>query len=366
MKETMVRGSTILGLAAVLPAGSLDNAEIVRRFGEHETAAAIKMSGVQCRRVANSTQHASDLALTAAERVLLCRKFDRALIDVLIFVSQTPDYRIPTTASILHGKLGLAQSCATFDVNQACSAYPYALGIAHATIVSGMARYVLILNADTLTKLIHPQDRSLVVLHGDGAAATLVGPCGAGEGFEGFSLGTDGSGAKHLMVPAGGSRVPCSEETRREQSDEAGCVRTAEHLAMNGPAVFHFSLYKVPEAIREALGKLQLKIDDIDCVILHQANKTMMDLIYKSLRVPQEKRFYCLETMGNSSGPSTPVALAEAWRQGRIKPGSRTLLCSFGAGLTWGTTVIQWPADANPVSDIDPVTPDEEVLSAAL
>lgn len=362
----MVRGSTILGLAAVLPVRQLDNAEVVRRFGEHETAAAIKMSGVQCRRVASPSQYASDFALTAAERLLRSRKFDRSLIGALVFVSQTPDYRIPTTASILHGKLGLSQSCATFDVNQACSAYPYALAISHSMIVAGLARYVLILNADTLTKLIHPQDRSLVVLHGDGAAATLIGECDASEGFQGFSLGTDGSGAKHLLVPAGGTRMPCSEATRQEQTDETGCTRTAEHLTMNGPAVFHFSLYKIPDAIREALSKQQLTVEDIDCVILHQANKTMMDLIYKSLRVPQERRFYCLETMGNSSGASTPVALAEAWRQGKIKPGSRTLLCSFGAGLTWGTTVIRWPADANPVPDIDPITPDEEVLSAAL
>lgn len=364
--SAMVRGSTILGLAAVLPAGVVDNAEIARRFGEQETAAAIKMSGIQYRRVASPNQYASDLALTAAERLLGSLNVDRSRIDTLMFVSQTPDYRIPTTASILHGKLGLAQSCAAFDVNQACSAYPYALGIAHSMIVSGMAGHVLVLNADTLTKLIHPRDRSLVVLHGDGAAATLVGPCDAGCGFEGFALGAYGLGAKHLLIPAGGARMPCSNETRHEYTDEAGCVRTAEHLAMNGPAIFHFSLYKVPEAIRESLGTLQLTMDDIDCLILHQANQTMMDLIYKNLCVPPEKRFYCLQSMGNSSGASTPVALAEAWRQGRIAAGSRTLLCSFGAGLTWGTAVIQWPVDAKPVPDIDPVTSDAEVLSAAL
>jgi len=135
---------------------------------------------------------------------------------------------------------------------------------------------------------------------------------------------------------------------------------------MDGPAVFHFSVYKVPEVIRGALGELGLTIDDVDTVILHQANKTMMDLIYKSLRVPPEKRFYCLETMGNSSGPSTPVALAEAWRQHKIRPGSRTLMCSFGAGLTWGMALVRWPLDASPVPDLDPVVSDEEMLSAAL
>jgi 3-oxoacyl-[acyl-carrier-protein] synthase-3 len=324
------------------------------------------MSGILLRRVAGHEQHASDLALTAAERLIGSLKFDRSLIDLLVFVSQTPDYKVPTTASVLHGKLGLSQCCATFDVNQACSAYPHALSIGHSMIASGISRYALILNTDTLTKLIHPKDRSLVVLHGDGAAATILGPCHEGEGLEGFVLGTDGSGAKHLVVPAGGSRLGCGPETRVERTDDAGCVRTDENLRMDGPAVFHFSVYKVPEVIEGAMKQLGITMEDIDLVILHQANKTMMEMIYKRLRVPDEKRFFCLERMGNSSGPSTPIALAEAWRNKRIRPGSRTLMCSFGAGLTWGVAVVKWPHDANPVPELDPVVPDGEMLSAAL
>src|SRR5690349_14030953 len=147
---TVHSGTTILGLAAVLPAGVLDNAEIAARFGERETASAVKMSGIVQRRVAAPAQQASDLALTAAERLFRHLDFDRSRIDLLVFVSQTPDYRIPTTASVLHGKLGLAETCATFDVNQACSAYPHALAIAHSFLASGIARYALVLNADTL------------------------------------------------------------------------------------------------------------------------------------------------------------------------------------------------------------------------
>lgn len=358
--------TTILGLAAVLPETVLDNAEIARRFGQRETASAIKMSGIVERRIAGTTQYASDLALTAAERLITNMGFDRSLIDLLIFVSQTSDYKIPTTASVLHGKLGLSQKCATFDINQACSAYPYALSIAHSMISANVSRYALILNADTLTKLIHPKDRSLVVLHGDAAAATIVGPCDQDAGMEAFLLGTDGAGAKNLVVPAGGSRLSCSPETRIEQTDDTGCIRTDENLQMNGPSVFHFSVYKIPEVIEAAMNELGMSIDDLDLIILHQANKTMMDMIYKRLRIPEQKRFYCIEKMGNSSGPSTAVALAEAWRQGRIHPGSRTLMCSFGAGLTWGVAVIKWPSDAHPVPDLEPVVADAEVLSAAL
>ncbi len=359
-------GVSILGLTAVLPEAILDNEELGRRFGVAEVASAIKMSGISARRVASPSQYASDLALTAAERLLSFLDFDRSSIDLLIFVSQTPDYRIPTTAAVLHGKLGLGENCATFDVNQACSAYPYTLGIAQSMIANGLARNALVLNADTLTRLIHPRDRSLIVLHGDAAAATILGACNEDFGLEGFTLGTAGSGAKHLLVPAGGSRMPCGPDTRIERTDGSGCVRSDENLVMDGPAVFHFSVYKVPEVIRATLDEFQLTVDDIDTVILHQANKTMVDLIYRSLRIPPEKRFYCLENMGNSSGPSTPVALAEAWRQGRIRPGSRTLICSFGAGLTWGVAMIRWPEDAKPVPDLDPVVPDKEMLDAAL
>lgn len=360
-------GTTIVGMAAVLPSGVLSNADLARRFGEREIASAIRMSGIHERRVAAAGEKASDLALTAAERLFQRLPFDRSRIDLLMFVSQTPDYRIPTTAAVLQGKLGLGQQCATFDVNQACSAFPYALGVAHGMISAGLARYALVLNADTLTSLIHPMDRSLITLHGDGACATILGPCpAAGYGIEGFALGTDGTGARYLMVPAGGCRNPHTADSAAEYTDGDGCTRTADHLRMDGPAVFHFSVYKVPAVIKDALAGLGLTLDDIDTVILHQANRTMLDLIYKSLRVPAEKRFYFLERTGNSSGPSSAIALFEAWRQGVVKPGSRTLICSFGAGLTWGVAVIRWPECGSPVIDCDPAATPEEVLSAAL
>lgn len=363
---TVPKRTSIIGLAAVLPSRVLDNEELIRRFGSHEVSSAIKMSGIIERRISAPGQTASDLALTAAERVIKGTGIDRSLIDLLMFVSQTPDFKIPITASVLHGKLGLSENCATFDINQACSAYPYALSVAHSMIVSGISRHALVLNADTITKLIHPQDRSLVVLHGDGAAATLVGSCEDSAGFEGFVLGTDGSGAKHLMVPAGGARLASGPETKLEFRDNAGCVRSQENLVMDGPAVFHFSVYKVPQVIESAMEKLNLSMGDIDLIILHQANKTMMEMIYKKLRVPPEKQFCCIERIGNSSGPSTPIALAGAWREKKIRPGSRTMMCSFGAGLTWSVAVIKWPDTADPVSDLDPVVPDEEMLSATL
>jgi len=361
-----IPGVSITGLTAVLPSGTLDHGEMIRRFGDRAADPIAKMSGILQRRVVSPSQQASDLALTAAERLLQHTKVDRSEISLLVFASITPDYRSPSTACVLHGKLGLSETCAAFDINQACSAYPYALGVAHSMIRSGLCRLALVLNGEALTRLVHPLDRSLAMLHSDGAAATLVAACAPGYGFEAFRLGTDGKAAKSIIALAGGLRLPSSADTRVERVDASGCVRTEEHLAMDGPAVFHFSVYKVPEVIRATLHDLAITMDDIDNVLLHQANKTMMDLIYRALKVPAAKRFYCLEQMGNCGGPSVAIALAEAWRQGIIRPGSRTLICSFGAGLAWGVTVIRWPEDAQPVPDLDPVVSDEDMLSAAL
>lgn len=353
-------------MAAVVPPGVLTNEQLQERFGKKEIDSIARMSGIKERRVVSPGQCASDLALTAAERLFADGTFERSDINALLFVSQSPDYRIPATSAVLHAKLGLPQSCATFDLNLPCSAFPYSLSLAHSMITAGVARNVLVLNADTISTLVHPLDRSLVALHGDAACATFVGACEDGFGFGAFELGTDGSGVQHLLVPAGGARKPSGPDTRVEMTDEAGCVRTAEHLFMDGPAVFHFCVYKVPQVIKQALEKWQLTLDEIDLFILHQANETMLSLIYRTLRVPKDKQVYCLERFGNTSGPATPLALHESWRTGRIRPGSRTLICSFGAGLTWGVVCIRWPQDARVALDLCPELDASEVMSAAV
>jgi 3-oxoacyl-[acyl-carrier-protein] synthase III len=337
-------GSKITAMHYCVPRKILSNTELSERFGEKQVASIVKMAGVRERRVAAPGETASDLAYWAAKRLMEDRSIAPTEIDLLIFASQTGDYQIPATACSLHGRLGMAESCAALDINLGCSSFPYGLSVVHGMISAGMARKALLLNAETLTSVIHPLDRGLVPLHGDGAAATLIEPS-EDRGIRGFLLGTQGSACEHLMIPASGARLPRTAETKQEIIDESGIVRTAEHLHMNGPAIFHFSVYKVPEVIRHALDKLQLTLDEIDLVLLHQANRTMVDLIYKSLKVPEEKRFYFMEEVGNTSGASSPMLLAEAWRQGRVKPDSRTLICSFGVGLSWGVVVIDWQND---------------------
>jgi len=338
--------STIVATSYALPVNKLTQAELIQRFGEKVVNSISKMSGIKERRVVAPGQCASDLALNAANRLIEHHDIDRKTIDLLTFSSQTPDYKIPSTSSVLHGKLRLSERCCTFDINQACSSFIHSLQVAHSMIVARTATRALVLNGDAISTLINPMDRGLVTLHGDAAAAVLMEKSNtANGGFELIETGTDGSLFNHLLIPAGGSRLPSSHETKIEVTDKDGCTRNMEQLYMDGPSVFHFGVYKMPGVIKEAINKAGLVMDDIDMVLLHQANKMMVDLIYNSLKVPKEKRFYFLEKVGNSSGASLPTLLSHAWKEGAIKPGSRTLLCGFGAGLSWGVSIIKWPND---------------------
>ncbi len=347
--------TTITGMHYCVPTRVLGNGELEPRFGEKALASIVKMAGIRERRVVDPGTTAADLAFCAAQRFIAARSIRPEEIDLLVFASLTGDYQLPATACVLHARLGLAETCACFDLGLGCSAFPYAARVAAAMVEAGGFRKALVINAETMTTLIHPMDRGLVPLHGDAAVVSLIEPCAEGEGILWAELGTDGSGYEHLIVPASGARLPRSEATRQEIQDETGVIRTQEHLYMNGPAIFHFSLHKVPEAIHAALQKHGMTLEDFDLVLLHQANRTMVDMIYKTLKVPPEKRFYFLETVGNAGGASSPMLLAEAWRQGRIKPGGRTLLAAFGAGLSWGVLAIQWPTQLapSPMEEVD-------------
>ena len=343
----MPRTSTIRAIAHALPATVLTYEDLAARFGEKHVASIYRMSGIRDRRVVAAGQCASDLAAAAARRLFGHCQVDPSTIDAVIFASQTPDYRCPATACKLQGDLGLPEHCTAFDINQACASFVFALQAAHSMVVAATARRVLLLNGDAVSALAHPLDRALVPIVGDAATAALVEGCDAeAGGIEFFECGVAGKDFDKLIVPAGGARLPASAETAREETDEAGCVRSKDNMFMDGPAVFHFVLYKITDFLAQLLRRRNLSIDDFDLVLFHQAGKTMVDLLYKQLRVPAEKRFYYLEGVGNSSGASLPSLLAEAWRAGKIQGGQRTLLCSFGGGLSWGAFSVRWPADA--------------------
>jgi 3-oxoacyl-[acyl-carrier-protein] synthase-3 len=337
-------GSTLIAVNYTLGSENVTYQDIESRFGAEAAAKVLKGSGIRNRRVAAPGVCGSDLAFQAASELLDKRPEMRERIDLLVHCTQSPDYLLPTTACLLQERLKLRKDCAAFDINLGCTQYVYALSVAHSMLSSGVAHCALITTGDTMTHTIHPRDRGILPILGDAGSASLLVPAGPGAdapGFLGFELGTDGSGAKHLMIPASGFRRPRSAETAVEVTDAEGNTRTAENLYMNGAAIFHFAITVVPATMRKLLAKLGLTLDDLDLVLFHQANQYMLDYLHKKLQVPPEKSFCYLENVGNTSGSTLPVVLTEAVRHGRVKPGARVLLIAFGVGLSWAATVFR-------------------------
>lgn len=328
----------------VLPKKILTNEDLFERFGEKKVRGISKLSGISERRIADDDTTAVDLGFAAADRMLESENIDRGDFDALIFVSQTGDYILPPSASVLHERLGLPETCAAFDIPMGCAAMPYAFAVAKGLAASGQCRKILLVFSDTVTKLVNPKDRSLVTLHGDGAAAFALEACPCGEGLDFAELGTDSSGWRHLIVPAGGMRTPKSPETAVETEDENGIICSQENLQMNGPAVFHFSISKIPGEIKKALQKYSESIENYSMVLLHQANRMMLDQIYAQIGVSDSQKFFFMEKVGNLSTAASPVLLAEALRSGKLENGGRVLGAAFGVGLAWGTYSITFKA----------------------
>jgi 3-oxoacyl-[acyl-carrier-protein] synthase-3 len=342
----MGRSSSIVATNYELPEKILTYEELEERFGPDSMKKVLSGSGIRNRRVAPPGVCGSDLAYNAACRLLEYHHIDRQEIDLLIFCTQTPDYFLPTSAAVLQHRLGLKKQCASFDINLGCSQYVYALAVAHSMISTGVCSKALVLTGDTMTRTVHPKDRSVVPLLGDGGSATLVSEVPDNQGFLGFELGTDGSGYQYLMIPAGAFRRPPTEETAREVTDAEGNVRSAQNLYMNGAAIFHFAISVVPPTVERLLAKVSLSLADVDLFLFHQASKYMLDYLFKKMRIPPEKTHVFVEDIGNTSGSALPIVMAEAWRAGRVRAGARVLMIAFGVGLSWAATLVRWPQDA--------------------
>jgi 3-oxoacyl-[acyl-carrier-protein] synthase-3 len=341
--------TAIIDIEYTLGSESLSQETLEARFGKEAMDKVLKASGIRNRCIAPDGVCGSDMALESARRLLDRTGFDRSRIDLLIFCSQSPDHLLPTTACILQNKLGLEKTCAAFDINLGCSQYVYALGVAHSMITAGLAKFALVLTGDTMSRTLHPLDRSVVPLLADAGSATLLGATDSG-GFLGFDFGTDGAGAPHLMIPAGGAREPYTAGSAIAHTDAEGNTRSRANMHMNGLAIFQFAIRIAPETVRKLLAKLSLSIDDIDLVLFHQANRYMIDYIVRKLKIDPDKTHFHLDDIGNTSGTSMPVVLAEAIRAGKVKPGSIVMMVVFGVGLSWAGTVIRWPGA--------PVTPE--------
>jgi 3-oxoacyl-[acyl-carrier-protein] synthase-3 len=361
--------TAIVASAYYVPETRLTHAELAARYGEETTRKVEESAGIVERRVAREGECGSDFAARAAEDLLSRYQIDRASIDLLIFATQTPDYLLPTTACILQHRLGLPTTCAAFDINLGCSQYVYSLAVAHGMVESGLARRALVLTGDTVSRILHPQDKVVVPLFGDAGTATLVERTEPGQGFLRFKLGTDGKGAPFLIWPTSGMRKARTPETAREVADKNGNIRREDDMAMDGAAIFVFTLKTVPKLIEDLLAEEKLGVPDVDLFIFHQASELIVESSAKKLKIPREKLHYKLHDVGNSGGSTVGIALTDAWLKGRLKPGMRVVLSAFGVGLSWAGALVKWPEHTyGPVCTVDfsssPATPRNQVIGS--
>ena len=327
----------IKDLAYYLPAKIVTNEELVQDFPEWSVAKIADKVGVNERRVAASNETATDLSILAAERLFSKGVINRADIDFVLFCTQSPDYKLPSSACIIQDRLGLSTKCGAFDFNLGCSGYEYGLAVAKGLVVAGIASCVLLLTGETYNHYIHPRDKGNRTIFGDGASATVVSTDGFAEIGE-FSLGTDGSGASHLIVKSGGARYP--ERFNNLTFDESGNPISSDYLNMDGQEIFAFTLTKVPKMVKEVLMKNKLEKEDIDLFVFHQANRYMLEHLRKKLKIEEDKFFDNLAMVGNTVSSTIPIALCDAREQGKLK--GNVLLAGFGVGLSWGATVLRF------------------------
>jgi len=327
----------IRSIAACVPSKVEHNEELIKFLTRDEVEKTINTIGIRKRRYADNHVCASDLCYRAADKLLNNLNIDRDSIDILIFLSQTPDYKMPATAPLLQNRLKLSKNCGAFDINLACSGYIYGLSTAFAYASQPNINNVLLLVGDTMSKIIDQQDMVNVPLFGDAGTATLVNKGEYGKSH--FSLYSDGSGHGLMEVMAGQCRVPTTKENLEFKKNVNGNNRFINKFFMDGVDVFNFTMSVVPKSIKTILRETNNKLEDIDFLIFHQANKFMTDFFSKRLKFPIDKVPYCLEHFGNTSSSSIPLTIVDRIDNYSIK-NSKILLSGFGAGLSWGTAVL--------------------------
>ncbi len=327
--------------ACYLPDQLLENVELAALYPDWPANKIYDKTGILTRHIAAADQTAADLAYEAARRLFTQGKITPEQVDFIIFCTQAPDYVLPTSACLLQERLGIQRSSGALDINLGCSGYVYGLSLAKGLIETGAARCVLLLTGDTYSKYIHPLDKSVRTLFGDGAAATAITAISSEHRQIGpFEFGTDGRGAGSLIVKAGLFRTPSDANTKIEQIDSSGNTRSAENLYMNGADVLSFSLREVPKAVENVLAKANCSRDDIDYFVFHQANKFMLETLRKKLNIPAEKMPILVESCGNTVSSSIPMALAQMRAQNQLKIGTKLLLMGFGVGYSWAGCIV--------------------------
>lgn len=326
----------INAISYYLPEKVLTNEELVSEFPEWSVEKVANKVGIARRHISAEKETAGDMAAKAAERLFDEYNIDRTIVDFVVLCTQSPDYFLPSTACVIQNRLGLSTSCGAFDFNLGCSGYAYGLAIAKGFVVSGIAKNVLLLTAETYTKYIHPKDKGNRTIFGDGATATLVSTEGFAEIGE-FSLGTNGRGAESLIVKTGASRY--TEKSNDLTFDENHTPHSSDYLFMDGKAIFDFTSDAVPVMVEDALAKNSVSLDNVDLVVFHQANRYMINYLRKLLDIDKDRFFVFLENVGNTVSSTIPIALYEAIKEDKLH--GNVLIAGFGVGFSWGATLLK-------------------------
>lgn len=318
-----------------LPKKTVSNLQLSQVFPDWEYISFEQKVGIQERNVAAADETALDMAEKASLKLL--SEFNKNEIDFVLLCTQSPDYYLPTSACILQDRLGLSTRCGALDFNLGCSGYIYGLSLAKGLLNAQIARKILFVVSETYSKHIHPGDRVNRAIFGDAAAATLI----TSESFQigEFVLGTDGSGFKDLIVKNGAFRTKENDHVL-DYEYGTGNITSDNHLYMNGPSIFNFTISTIPALVMETASKNGLELSEIDYFIFHQANKFMLEYLRKKIKIAPEKFCIDMTLTGNTVSATIPIALKNAIDNVTIKGGDRVMLVGFGVGLSWGATMI--------------------------
>ena len=329
----------ITGMAAAVPKNTIDNYKYTEFFPEADVKDIVDKVGIKERRFAPEGMTASDLCYAAAEQIIEDLAIDKDEIDLLVFVSQTPDYRMPATSITLQHRLGLGKHVAAFDISLGCSAFVYGMSVVYGLMQTGGFRKALLLDGETRSRVYSPKDRKTAFLFGDGGVAAIIEQDKKfGESY--FSLNSDGGLSNLIKIDAGGYRNPSSIDTLTEKVvDEHGNIRTDEHGYMNGADVFNFVLKEIPKNFKSVLKQSNNTNETIDFNVFHQANAYMNSYLARKLKLENNKVPSCLAQFGNTSSVSIPLTIVSEL-QDKLKGHNKLMLCGFGVGMSWATAQI--------------------------
>lgn len=340
---TVLNKASIKGIASYVPEMRLTNEQLARDFPDWSVDKIYEKTGIQSRPIASDTDTCSSMAVNAAKKLFEKYNISPDSIDFILLCTQSPDYKLPTTACIVQHELGIPTHVGALDFNLGCSGYVYGLSLAKGLIETGQCNRVLLITSELYSRYINKQDKSVRTLFGDAATATLIDGVKATQEFlTNFVFGSDGSGDKNLIIPHGGSFNPISPDSFVASDDISGNYRSPSNLYMNGAEILAFTLRSVPALVNSVLDGAGLDAADIDKVVFHQANKFILDKLRKKTKFTEAQFLVSFEYYGNTVSSTIPLGLELALKDGKLQSGDNVLICGFGVGYSWAGCLIEW------------------------